>query len=169
MSRRKPPQHKVIESFRLVHGNRYDYSLVEYKGAGDKIEIICTKCHNVFWQAANNHKKGQGCPICCRASNIKFEKVNISKFIDDCCKELEISKETLLKKNAKPIYVNLAKKAICFILKDQASISIISENLNFKDTTLFSHQYNKAVNLMKTDKYFRDIYKRLNDIKRETK
>lgn len=46
-----------------VHNNLYDYSLVNYTGAHNKIEIIC-KEHDVFKQAPNVHLKGHGCPRC---------------------------------------------------------------------------------------------------------
>jgi hypothetical protein len=45
------------------HGNKYDYSLVEYKNSLEKVEIICKK-HGTFTQKPNNHLNGQGCPIC---------------------------------------------------------------------------------------------------------
>lgn len=46
-----------------VHGSVYDYSRVEYKNAHVKVCIIC-KEHGEFWQVANNHVVGYGCPVC---------------------------------------------------------------------------------------------------------
>ena len=46
-----------------VHGDTYDYSLVTYKDAYTKIEIICRE-HGVFKQSPSNHKQGNGCPKC---------------------------------------------------------------------------------------------------------
>lgn len=46
-----------------IHGNRYDYSLFEYKGDAQKGIIICKK-HGQFNQRPNNHYKNQGCPKC---------------------------------------------------------------------------------------------------------
>lgn len=46
-----------------IHGNRYDYSLFEYKGNSEKGIIICKK-HGQFNQRPNNHYKNQGCPKC---------------------------------------------------------------------------------------------------------
>ena len=54
---------EVIESFKQIHMNKYDYSLMEYTGALNKIKIRCNK-HGVFEQTPNTHKKGQGCPNC---------------------------------------------------------------------------------------------------------
>lgn len=52
-----------LQDFKEVHGDTYDYSLVKFGGAETKIEIICKK-HGSFWQAANVHREGHGCPRC---------------------------------------------------------------------------------------------------------
>lgn len=67
---------EFIEKAKLVHGNKFDYSKVEYNGAKEKVCIICP-IHGEFWQIPNNHLNSSGCPIC--NSNIKSgmeEKVN---------------------------------------------------------------------------------------------
>lgn len=46
-----------------VHGNKYDYSKVEYKNAITKVCIICPD-HGEFWQTPNQHQQGSGCPKC---------------------------------------------------------------------------------------------------------
>lgn len=56
-----------IESSRLVHGNRYDYSKVDYSHSQTKVEIICRK-HGSFFQRPNDHLKGFGCKICKESS-----------------------------------------------------------------------------------------------------
>ncbi|MCD8208271.1 MAG: hypothetical protein LUD72_10075 [Bacteroidales bacterium] len=53
----------LIEEFKSVHGDRYDYSDVKYSGAKDKVRIIC-KEHGVFYQTPNDHLMGKGCPKC---------------------------------------------------------------------------------------------------------
>jgi len=54
---------KFIELSKNKHGDKYDYSLVDYKNNITKVKIICTK-HGVFEQTPNNHLKGSGCPKC---------------------------------------------------------------------------------------------------------
>ena len=61
-----------------VHGNKYDYSLVEYINSRLKVKIICPN-HGIFEQAPTDHISGYGC-ICCRESN--GEK-NVAKYLDD--------------------------------------------------------------------------------------
>jgi len=46
-----------------VHGEKYDYSKVEYIGSRLKVEIIC-KEHGSFFQLAKNHLMGKGCLLC---------------------------------------------------------------------------------------------------------
>lgn len=48
----------------LKHNNFYDYSLVKYKNAYTKVEIICPE-HGVFMVSPNQHLMGKGCPLCC--------------------------------------------------------------------------------------------------------
>lgn len=52
-----------IEKARKIHGDKYDYSKVEYVTNKDKVCIICPE-HGEFWQDPHNHLKGKGCPLC---------------------------------------------------------------------------------------------------------
>lgn len=52
-----------ISRFKSVHGERYDYSLVNYNGAHTNILIVCPR-HGLFEQTPNNHSKGYGCSDC---------------------------------------------------------------------------------------------------------
>ena len=54
-----------LEKANKVHGNKYDYSLVNYKNVETKVEIICKTCGNHFLQTPDHHiYRGDGCPIC---------------------------------------------------------------------------------------------------------
>ena len=46
-----------------THGNKYDYSKVEYVDTKTKVCIICPE-HGEFWQTPESHVIGQGCPKC---------------------------------------------------------------------------------------------------------
>lgn len=48
---------------RKKHGNRYDYSKVEYVAAKQKVTIICPE-HGEFEQTPVNHCTRHGCPGC---------------------------------------------------------------------------------------------------------
>lgn len=58
---------KFIEKAKNRHGDKYDYSKVEYTDSTTKVCIICKK-HGEFWQTPQGHVRGQGCPKC---ANIK--------------------------------------------------------------------------------------------------
>jgi len=46
-----------------IHGKRYDYSQVNYKGTGTEVTIICDK-HGIFLQRPYSHLLGCGCSKC---------------------------------------------------------------------------------------------------------
>lgn len=52
-----------IEQARKVHGDKYDYSLVQYSACHSKVKIICPK-HGVFEQNPSEHITGKGCHYC---------------------------------------------------------------------------------------------------------
>ena len=60
---RQVRKEQFIESSRLVHNDRYDYSLIDYVNANIKVKIICP-IHGVFEQHPSSHKKGIGCSRC---------------------------------------------------------------------------------------------------------
>ena len=53
----------IIEDFRKIHGDKYDYSKVDYKKWNIKVCIICPE-HGEFYMRPNHHLKGIGCPKC---------------------------------------------------------------------------------------------------------
>ena len=54
---------EFIKKAKEVHGDKYDYSKVEYTNALNEVCIICPK-HGEFLQRANEHLKGYGCKEC---------------------------------------------------------------------------------------------------------
>lgn len=82
---RRTKNNEFIHDCQKVHGNKYDYSITYYKGAHEKVSILCLK-HGEFHQRANNHILGVGCPTC-TAGHMHFRFVkSISEFIGDCIK-----------------------------------------------------------------------------------
>lgn len=63
---------KFIDDARKIHGDKYDYSKVEYKNANAKVCIICPE-HGEFWQSPVGHiDNSQGCPICKTKSKMEL-------------------------------------------------------------------------------------------------
>jgi hypothetical protein len=60
---KKLTQEELLERAKLAHGDKYDYSKVNYLNARNKVTIIC-KEHGEFQQSLNIHAKGTGCKKC---------------------------------------------------------------------------------------------------------
>ena len=80
-SRGRMTTEHFIDAARKIHGNKYDYSKVEYKNAKEKVCIICSE-HGEFWQTPYNHLKGHGCRKCFNEMSSKKQKSTIKEFID---------------------------------------------------------------------------------------
>lgn len=52
-----------VSKSKNIHGDKYDYSLAEYKSFNTKVKIICRE-HGEFLQTPNNHLNKQGCYNC---------------------------------------------------------------------------------------------------------
>lgn len=67
-----------IKKSKQIHGDRYDYSLVNYKNSQSDVAIICSE-HGVFYQMANSHVQGRGCSKCKntnkRISTVEFVRL----------------------------------------------------------------------------------------------
>jgi hypothetical protein len=62
LSKKKTTNEFIKEAIQ-IHGNEYDYSLVNYKGIKNNVDIICNE-HGIFSQRAQNHLNGLVCPKC---------------------------------------------------------------------------------------------------------
>lgn len=72
---KKCTSEQFIEKARKIHGNKYDYSKVEYNGNHKKVCIICPK-HGEFWQLPLCHTvHHQGCPKCAEETNVSEKDV----------------------------------------------------------------------------------------------
>ena len=72
---------EIIRRAREVHGDKYDYSLVEDSPkVACKIKIICP-VHGVFEQRIANHLRGEGCNKCFREKTRKT-KFTKEEFLD---------------------------------------------------------------------------------------
>ena len=69
----KKTKEEFVKKAREIHGNKYDYSKVEYNGTDIKVCIICPE-HGEFWQTPYNHLKGQGCFKCCGKEKLTTEE-----------------------------------------------------------------------------------------------
>ena len=69
---KKSNKDEFVLKSKLIHGDEYDYSYVEYLSSSIKVNIICFK-HGEFSVTPNNHiSKKSGCPKC-------YGKIKMSK------------------------------------------------------------------------------------------
>ena len=105
----------TLESFivkaRDVHGNKYDYSKVEYVNSKTKICITCP-IHGEFWQSPDSHLQGVGCPSC--GNNISMAENDIADFCSSILGEENIKHRdrNVLKNRELDIYIPSKKIAI---------------------------------------------------------
>ena len=63
-----------IGKAKKIHGEKYNYSKVNYKRCDEKVCIICPK-HGEFFQMPYSHLSGKGCRKC------QYEKISSEKNI----------------------------------------------------------------------------------------
>jgi Zn finger protein HypA/HybF involved in hydrogenase expression len=55
---------QFVEEAQRVHGEKFDYSEVEYANTHTPVKIKCRQCGVVFMQEPASHLAGCGCPKC---------------------------------------------------------------------------------------------------------
>ncbi len=71
---------KFIEKSKESHGNKYDYSKVNYINSHTKIIIIC-RIHGEFTQEPNSHISGRGCKKCAIEESKIKQRMILEEFI----------------------------------------------------------------------------------------
>jgi len=72
---------EFIEKAKAIHGNKYDYSKVNYVNNKIKIIIGCNT-HGEFTQTPNSHLSGHKCFKCTLISTMSAIRYNIEEFIE---------------------------------------------------------------------------------------
>lgn len=95
----KMNKEQFIEKAKAVHGNKYDYSKVDYVNNRTPVIVICS-IHGEFQQTPSNHLKGQGCPTCA------YSSPRNKKWTYDTCKKeaLKYKSITDFQKNSAGAY-----------------------------------------------------------------
>ena len=68
---------EFVKRSKIIHGDKYDYSKVNYVNNHTKVCIICPK-HGEFWQIPKEHLNGCGCPVC-NSSHLENQVFNLLK------------------------------------------------------------------------------------------
>jgi hypothetical protein len=80
---------------RKVHGDRYGYSNVDYKGNKVKVSIYCRECDRSFNVSPNCHLRGNGCPHCASSKMNRWGKelaedmdlIHSTEYFDSSCRD----------------------------------------------------------------------------------
>jgi hypothetical protein len=95
-----------IKKASKVHGDKYDYSLVNYTGYKNKVTIVC-KMHGSFEQRAGHHLQGQNCKYC----GYSTASTKLRKILSE--KEISFIKENYVKNGAEFCAKNLNTTKDC--------------------------------------------------------
>lgn len=71
---------EFVDKARAVHGDKYDYSAVDYYRALTKVEIVCPT-HGSFLQTPASHLSGYGCVKCGLDRTIASKRIDTDAFI----------------------------------------------------------------------------------------
>ena len=98
---------EFIEKAIKKHGDKYDYSKVEYTGSHNKVCIKCSE-HGEFYQSATNHLSGNGCKKCAyQYSHGKYRLTTLETFLLQA-KEIHGDKYDYSNVNWKNTYTKIA-------------------------------------------------------------
>lgn len=86
---KKLTQEDFIQRAKNVHGDKYDYSEVNYINSSTKVKIICP-IHGGFEQIPNNHLRGAGC-FRCKYEDAKTPLYGVG--VNDCSERVFLSKK----------------------------------------------------------------------------
>ena len=80
MGLKKKTTEEFIEEATIKHNGKYDYSLVEYKGNKEKVQIICPM-HGKFLQTPDRHLHSSGCLKCAAEKRGFGHRMGFDEFI----------------------------------------------------------------------------------------
>lgn len=87
VTKRTLTKEEFINRAKEKHGDKYDYSKVEYINIRTKVRIVCP-IHGEFLQVPYKHLKGNGCEICNRMFNHRVEGIGVNDSIGSSDSEI---------------------------------------------------------------------------------
>ena len=148
----KQYKNKILDKFRNIHGNKYDYSKVEYIDAKTKVCIICPE-HGEFWQTPNTHLSNHGCPKCNNAWNKRTRLTSafyIKKFTEKYGNKYDYSK----------VVFKNSKEKITIICPKHGEFEILPHNFLYRGCPhcnkevyfMLNKEKNNAIKILKKRK-----------------
>ena len=101
---------EFVSQAQLVHGDKYDYSLVDYVNSYTKITIVCPT-HGSFDMKPNSHiHPKQGCPACYNALRGKSRQAKAKSVFIDKANQIHNNKydysQTVYVKSSDKVIIN---------------------------------------------------------------
>ncbi len=121
----------ILKRLKKTHGNKYNYSKVQYKNTRTKVEIVCP-VHGSFWQTMGVHMMGHGCPGC-SDHGFKKDRPAFLYYLQDLetgLYKIGITNNTPIKRFGKRKKIKLVQTWLFQMGKDAADIEkkILTEN-----------------------------------------
>lgn len=73
---------EFVNKAKIVHGKKYDYSVTNYEGIYNIVNIICP-IHGIFSQIASYHLSGNGCQLCAQEMKESTSERNLFQFVSE--------------------------------------------------------------------------------------
>lgn len=80
---------EFADKAKAIHGNKFDYSKVNYVSRLVKVEIVC-RTHGSFFQSPSDHLRGKGCAACAKATQKAWH--NKKLFNNGVMPEVEVNR-----------------------------------------------------------------------------
>jgi hypothetical protein len=108
--KRRTPVENIIHQAVSIHGNRYDYSRINYRTMLEPVEIICPK-HGSFYQRMSDHLYNKcGCPSC--YNFVSKGEDEVAEWIKSLGYEVERNNRSFLSGRELDIYIPEKRTAI---------------------------------------------------------
>ena len=159
---KKKTTEQFIEEAKQLHGDKYDYSKVNYINSKTKVCIICPE-HGEFWLTPNKHLSGQGCRECEKIKRKFYKLKTTEQFIKEA-KEIHGDKYDY----SKTVYKGNNEK-VCIICPEHGEFWQTPNNhLKYKGCKLckISHLQLKVKNILNTNKILFEEEKTFSFLKR---
>jgi very-short-patch-repair endonuclease len=166
---------EIIQKAKEMHGDKYDYSKVEYTGIYNKIIIICRQ-HGEFQQGANVHIRGGGCTACVNKTETKlYEKIVpsfptlITQFKQEWCKKISYLPFDFCIPEIK-IIIELDGPQHFQQISNWSSPEEQFENDKYKEQSANNNGYS-VIRILQEDVYYdtydwaKELYETINEIK----
>ena len=139
---------KLINKSNKKHGNKYDYSKVEYLSNKKKVCIICPS-HGEFMQTPNDHIGGHNCRKCAEENHINYN-MRDSFLAENKNKPIDLYIINLYSENESFIKVGISKE----VIKRHRNIKYILFYMSkYPNVLLFRYnKYSEIDNLLESNK-----------------